>query len=143
MDTFTSFRPTKSGTVLAALAVLWSTGVALFFLFAPTYEGAVATYTVTPGTPPSEAARTEVVSHPTALEVNGPRIVFALGIPILLALLPFAFRKQRRAALLGAGLLMLCFCFLGALSVGIFYLPAVALLLLAAAATVPASAQVT
>ena len=138
MDIPTLSRPTKSGTVLIAVAALWATGVALFLLLAPTYETAVVTYG--PNTPPSEIARTEVRGHATALEVNGPQIVFALSIPILLALLPLTFRKQRRAALLGAGALTLCFCILGALSVGMFYLPTALLLFLAAATTAPRSA---
>ena len=130
--------PRKSGRVLSAIAALWAAGVALFLLFAPTYETAVSTYG--PNTPASEVARTEVRSHATALEVNGPQIAFTLSIPILVALLPLLFRKHRRAALLGAGALTLCFCILGALSVGIFYLPTALLLVVAGAITAPASA---
>jgi hypothetical protein len=142
MDIPTLSRPPKSGSVLTAFAALWAMGVALFLLFAPTYgtayETAVATYG--PNAPPSEIARTEVRGHASALEVNGPRIVFALSIPIVLSLLPLAFRKQRRAALLGAGALALCFCILGALSIGMFYLPTALLLFVAAATTAPWSA---
>ena len=115
------------------MAALWAAGVALYLLLAPTYGTLTSTYE--PDTPPSEVARTEVRGHATALQVNGPHIVFVLSIPILLALSPLAFRKHRRAALLAAGALTLCFCILGALSVGIFYLPAALLLLIAGAIT--------
>jgi hypothetical protein len=135
MDIAILSRRAKAGSILTAIGALWATGVALFLLLAPTYETAVTTYY--PNTPASEVARTEVRGRATALEVNGPQIVFALSIPILLALLPLAFRKQRRAALLGAGALTLCFCILGALSVGVFYLPTALALLLAAATTPP------
>ena len=136
----TVFRQAKSQNVLIAIAILWATGVALFFLFAPTYETAFASYS--PDTPASEVARTEIRGHATALEVNGPHIIFVLSIPILFALLPLAFQRQRRAALLGAAVLTLCFCSLGALSVGVFYLPSALLLLLAAATTQAESERV-
>jgi hypothetical protein len=115
------------------MAAVWAAGVALYLLLAPTYESSTSIYTTE--IPPSEVARTEIRGHATALQVNGPQIVLVLSIPVLLALLPFAFRKHRRAALLGAGVLTLCFCILGALSVGTFYLPTALLLLLAGAMT--------
>jgi hypothetical protein len=121
MDISTLSRQTKSRSVLPVIAALWATGVALYFLLAPTYETSFGSYG--PNTPASEVARTEVRGHASALEVNGPHILFVLSIPILLALSPLAIRKHRRAALLGAGALTLCFCILGALSVGTFYLP--------------------
>jgi hypothetical protein len=122
----------KSRNVLIALAALWATGVSLYLLFAPTYGSSVSTYG-----PNSTASRSETRSYATLLDVNGPQILFVLSLPVLLALSPLAFRKHRRAALLGAGALMLCFSVLGALSVGTFYLPT-ALLLLLAGATRPA-----
>jgi hypothetical protein len=94
-----------------------------------------------PHTPPSEVASTEVRGHATALEVNGPQILFVLSVPILLALFPLLFRRHRRAALFGAGALTLCFSILGALSVGVFYLPTALFLLLAAATTKRESAH--
>lgn len=132
MDISTLSRQAKSRSVLTAIAALWATGVALYLLFAPTYETSVSTYG-----PNSTASRNEIRGYATLLDVNGPEILFVLSIPILLALSPLAFRKHRRAALLGAGALMLCFCILGALSVGRLYLPT-ALVLLLAGATAPA-----
>ena len=114
------------------MAALWATGVALYLLFAPSYETSVSTYG-----PNSVASSNETRGYATLLDVNGPEVLFVLSIPILFAFSPLAFRKQRRAALLGAGTLMLCFCILGAASVGMLYLPT-ALLLLLAGATTPA-----
>lgn len=132
MDISTLSRQAKSRSVLIAIAALWALGVALYLLFAPTYETSVSTYGSN-----STASSNETRGYATLLDVNGPKILFVLSIPILLALSPLAFRKHRRAALLGAGALMLCFCILGALSVGTLYLPT-ALLLLLAGATTPA-----
>jgi len=139
MEISTLSRGTKSRTVFTAIAAVWVAGVALFFSLAPTYQTSIATYG--PNTPASEVARTELRGHATALEINGPQILFVLSIPILLALLPLAFQRHRRAALLGAAALTLCFCSLGALSVGVFYLPTPLLLLLAAATTPAESAH--
>src|SRR5512132_2186574 len=100
-DVSTLSQQTKSQSVLTAIAALWATGVALFLMLAPTYETSIGTYG--PDTPPSEVARTEVRGHATALEVNGPQILFVLSVPILLALFPLLFQRHRRAALLGAG----------------------------------------
>jgi hypothetical protein len=75
----------------------------------------------------------ESVGHATGLQANGPQIAFVLAIPIVLALLPLGFRKHQRAVFLGAGALTLAFCVLGAMSVGMFYLPTALLLVLAGA----------
>jgi hypothetical protein len=56
-----------------------------------------------------------------------------LVIPIILALLPLAVRKHQRASFIVAGVLSLAFCVVGAMSVGMFYLPSALLLLLAGA----------
>lgn len=138
MDISTLSRQGKSRGALNALASLWAAGVALYLLFAPTYETSVSTYG-----PNSTASSNKISGYATLLDVNGPEILFVLSIPILLALSPLTFRKHRRAALLGAGALMLCFCILGALSVGMLYLPAALLLLLAGATTPAESAHAT
>jgi hypothetical protein len=60
-------------------------------------------------------------------------VAFVLVIPIILALLPLAVRKHQRASFIVAGALSLAFCVVGAMSVGMFYLPSALLLLLAGA----------
>ncbi len=140
MDISTLSRPTISRTVLHAVAALWTTGVALYLLLAPTYETSYRGYG--PDTTASEVARTEASGRASLLDVNGPQILLVLSIPILFVLSPLAFRKHRRAALLSAGALTLGFCILGALSIGTLYLPTALLLLLAGATMQPEATPV-
>ena len=131
----------KAPQALSIIAALWATAVALFFLFGPVYETSTDVYSVTASTG-QVATSPERVGHTTGLQANGPQIAFVLAIPILLALLPLAFRKHQRAAFLGAGALTLAFCVVGAMSVGMFYLPT-ALLLVLAGATMKSLPQTT
>jgi hypothetical protein len=131
MDTFSTSRRSKAPQILCLIAALWATAVALFFLFGPVYETSTSEYSVTVSGP--QVASPEREGHATGLQANGPQIAFVLAIPIVLALLPLAFRKHQRASFLGAGALTLAFCVVGAMSVGVFYLPTALLLLLAGA----------
>jgi hypothetical protein len=117
--------------ILCLIAALWATAVALFVLFGPVYETSTSEYSVTVSG--GRVASPEREGHATGLQANGPHITFVLAIPIVLALLPLAFRKHQRASFLGAGALTLAFCVVGAMSVGVFYLPTALLLLLAGA----------
>jgi hypothetical protein len=112
----------KAPQALSIIAALWATAVALFFLFGPVYETATDVYSVTVSSG-QVATSPQREGHATGLQANGRRITFVLAIPIVLALLPLAFRKHQRAAFLGAGALSLAFCVLGAMSVGVFYCP--------------------
>jgi hypothetical protein len=126
-------RRTIFPTVLPNLAALWASGVALYLLFAPTY--ATSTTIIGPNTSAPGVVSTQVTDNATLLEVNGPRILITLAIPIVLAVSPLAIRKHRRRVLLAAGTLTLAFCILGALSIGWFYLPTALLLLFSGAGT--------
>ena len=126
----------KAPQALSIIAALWATAVALFFLFGPVYETSTSEYSVTVSSG-QVATSPERVGHTTGLRANGPQIAFVLTIPIVLALLPLAFRKHQRAAFLAAGALSLAFCVLGAMSVGMFYVPSALLLLFAGASTKP------
>ena len=132
MDISTLSRQAKSRSVLTAIAALWATGVALYLLFAPTYETSVSTYG-----PNSTASRNEIRGYATLLDVNGPEILFVLSIPILLALSPLAFPSIDARHCWALERSCFAFCILGALSVGTLYLPT-ALVLLLAGATAPA-----
>lgn len=131
MDLSSTPRRPKASQTLSFIAALWATVVALFFLFDPTYETSTTEYSVTASG--DEVARPQFQRHATGLEVNGPHVAFVLVIPIILALLPLAVRKHQRASFIMAGLLSLAFCVIGAMSVGMFYLPSALLLLLAGA----------
>jgi len=120
----------KAPQVLSIIAAFWATAVALFFLFGPVYETRTDVYSVTVSNG-QVATSPQREGHATGLQANGPQIAFVLAIPIVLALLPLAFRKHQRALFLGAGALTLAFC--GSMSVGMFYLPTALLLVLAGA----------
>lgn len=64
--------------------------------------------------------------HASGLEVNGPKILFVVGVPILLTLAPVLIR--RRAVRLASGSVLLILCFLAVLSIGILYIPSALLL---------------
>ena len=122
-------------TAIAALtahALAWVAG--LWFVFAPSYQGLSVTSSM-PGEPAGEVARHTA----TLVEVNGLWVLWLLFIPILLsglALLVIRFtdpgQARRKALLWLAALVLLAFCVVGILSIGLFYLP-VALALLVAA----------
>ena len=82
------------------------------------------------------------------IEENGPQIIAVLLVPVALALIALGIvfmRHQWRWArwlLWGVTLLAWVFSVLGSFTVGLFYLPAAALLLLAALVMPPASAPV-
>ena len=67
----------------------------------------------------------------TALEVNGPRVVLrAIAFPVIMALL--ALLIPRRAMRVVAAVVLLGFSVVAILSIGVFYLPATAAMLVAA-----------
>ena len=141
MDISITARRSKAPQILCLIAALWATAVALFFLFGPVYETSTSEYSVTVSSG-QVATSPERAGHATGLQANGPQIAFVLVIPIVLALLPLAFRNHQRASFLGAGALTLAFCVVGAMSVGMFYLPT-ALLLVLAGATMKSPPQTT
>ena len=111
------FVSLPTGAALAAHALAWA--AAVFFTFAPTYS-----------------------SGRTAIEVNGPGVIFLFLVPVVLtgiALIAIRFatntEEKRRAALIWVPTVaLLGFCVLAALSIGLFYLPAALALLTAAIA---------
>ena len=103
---------------LGAIALLW---------FMPTYSFQAVSETV--GSATSTSAGTD-----TLIAVNGYAVLGFLAIPVLAALsavLRWPARYRRAADILGA-LVALAFCVLGAFTVGMFFLPTAALLLMLA-----------
>ena len=95
-------------------------------LFAPlgTEVGATAAGSASVGAPASREPETRV-THPSLLETQGWSVAVPLSVPVLLAaggLL--AARYRTRPVLILAAVLLGAFVVLGALSVGVFYLPA-------------------
>ena len=118
----------------AAHALAWAAGG--WLAFAPVYQGASQTASL-PGEPAGE-----IVRHTsTLIEQNGLQVVPLLLAPIVLtaiALLALQLTGNmptvRRVLLWGPAALLLGFCVLAILSIGIFYLPAAMALLVAAIA---------
>jgi hypothetical protein len=65
--------------------------------------------------------------HVTLRQLNGDRVIGVLLVPVLIALVPFL--SERRAAATAPALLMCGFVVI-AMSVGVFYLPAAAVMLI-------------
>lgn len=120
----------------AGVALLLAVGASLALLFAPLstqVESIPCRRACTVAVPEPPGGSEPKVTHPSLLQTNGWTVVLPLGIPVVLAGAGVlaAVRQARRwlvviAALLGA------FVVLGALSVGIFYLPAEAVMIVAA-----------
>ncbi len=110
MDISNLSQQTKSRSTIPLIAALWATVVALYLFFASTYDRSVVFFG--PNSSAFKVARNEVIDYGSEVAVNGPRALFGLTIPILLALSPLAVRKHRRGALLAAGALTVGVCLL-------------------------------
>ena len=116
----------------AAHALAWGAG--LWMVFGPVYQG-VSVSATTAGEPAGEATRH---TH-TLVEANGLWVLWLLLIPVVmsgLVLLAIALTVQgqtrRKALLWTPALALLVFCVVGIFSIGLFYLPALVALLVAA-----------
>ena len=101
------------------LAFLWSVLVGVFMAFGPSYGGAGESLSADGTVTRSRFGR-------SGLDVNGPRILFILLIPVVLAALPIVVPSVRLRRILGpvaAGLFGV-FCLVSMLSVGVLFLPA-------------------
>jgi hypothetical protein len=114
-------RKASISFLLAALASAW-------LLFAPTYTRVSArrAFPAAAGTP------TRSVQHATLRDVNGPRILFVLAIPVVVAGLPILFRS--RAVRILAAALLTGWVAIAAASIGLFYLPSAILMIWSALA---------
>lgn len=123
---------TRISLAAAIIAHTLAWAATLFFLFWPIYTGV----SVSPG-----ESGTSSVSGKTLIEVNGLWSALLLVIPvaltavILIASLPGALRPRLMLTLRWASFaLLLAFCAVSILSIGIFYLPAAIATLVAAIA---------
>ena len=73
------------------------------------------------------------------LDVNGSWALVPLSVPLVLVLIPLAFAK--RAVRVAACIVLFAFVVAGGFTIGLFYLPAAVLLLLAAVLDPPPKAQ--
>ena len=114
-------------------ALVWILGVTVYLLVAPMYGEKMTWIETTPSG--RQIQHTETGSS-TLLDQNGPRILPALAIPLLLAGAPFATRtpRSRRIAALICGILLAIFAFLTSWTIGTYYFPPALALVLSAAA---------
>jgi hypothetical protein len=118
-------RPTGSRAVVVSFALALGASVALLFVPSGTEVSAcLAPATGASASAPTPACRTSV-SHPSLLDVEGPRVLVPLAIPVAVAGLALGLRRSRisRAAAIAAGCLLFAFVVLGAFSIGVFYMP--------------------
>jgi hypothetical protein len=113
----------ERATVVSAVLAVFGGAVAAF---AP-----LGTTTSAAGAPGVETVRTE---HVSLFAHDGSWVLVVVTVPILIALAPVLVRR-RGVAVASAVLLWAC-CVLGALSVGIFFVPS-AIAMTVAAATAP------
>ena len=101
-------------TRFTAASVGMAVAAAIFLLLWPVYSGFDG----------------ERPTHKTLLEVNGVWAVIPVMIPVLIALVPLVFRNQ--AVRVIAAIVMGAYVLVSGFSIGIFYLPAGFLMVLAA-----------
>jgi hypothetical protein len=118
------------GMVAAAIGVGIAVAATLWLVLWPcSYVGV----TETPGGPDGTSARGERVCS-SLIEVNGWWVVGLLSVPLFLSVVGFlAARGRIRRLVWGMAAVLLAFCIFGAFSVGLYYLPSVVALVVAAA----------
>jgi len=113
-------------------AAVWVAVVTLVWLFAPVGESTSVSQT-------STGQITTTTSHDSLLDTNGTGVVVVLAVPVALIAIAVAAQGSswRRRARCIAGGLLLVGSLLGAMSVGVPYLPAAVALLVAGLRTPP------
>lgn len=121
-------QPGRATRVSAYAALGWTLLATLYLLLAPTRSWESTSQT-TSGT--GEVVTTATSGHETLLAGEGPSVLIVLAVPVVLAAAgawPWTARRARRARLV-AGWLLLIGVLAGAMTIGLFYLPAAVLLL--------------
>jgi glucan phosphoethanolaminetransferase (alkaline phosphatase superfamily) len=105
-------------------ALVWAIAVYAVLQFLPVYSRAT-----------SSTSGTRREGHATLLSVNGMAVLLLLGVPVLAAALTFLPVRPtlRRPAVGIASAMAAAFVLVGAMSVGLFFLPTAVALLIAAA----------
>jgi hypothetical protein len=106
--------------LLTTVSLGLALGAAVYLLVWPVYSGFE-------GNRPTRA---------TLLEINGQWAIIPVMFPVLVALMPLLFRKQ--VVRIIATVLMGAFSIIGGMSIGLFYVPAAFLMLLATCVGPPA-----
>lgn len=118
---------------LVVAAAILSTVASLALMFTPSSTVSSESVVVSSETGAQPVTHHEVRSR-TLPEVEGPSVIPVLMIPIAVSLFPLLLLRTRvgAVALWVAVALLWVLCLLGAMSIGMFYLPAAVAMLLAA-----------
>jgi len=125
-------RPRRIPFRYSSMCLTYTVCASVLFLFAPLgVEQSVSS---------SGAQEQHRVS---LLQMNGWRILVVLGMPVVFAAVPVVFRRTShvRTLCVAAAVLLCTFCVLGALSIGLYYVPSAALMIASAATTRSARAS--
>ena len=111
------------------LAPAWAAAASAYLLLGPTITSVSSSVTLGPDGATSRSAALHTST--SLLAAQGASAVFPVLIPVLLAALPLLARSSKARRILGviAVLLLAVFCVLDILSIGLFYVPSVAVLL--------------
>jgi hypothetical protein len=129
---------TKPAFWLANAGVAWCALMSWMFTWRPVYAGSSQSVS-------SDGTTTSFDTSATLAEVNGDRVLYLLAVPLAVALVAWlgmhVFCRYGRRGAIGlayaAASLLLVFSFLGGATIGLFYMPAAAVLLVAASRVTP------
>ncbi len=125
--------PRLTARYASVLALALAAAAVAVLLFVPIYAGEVETMGLA-------GAIQRTSTHETLLQVNGAHALGPLLFPVAVAVLP-VLRPESRALRVAAVVLLGGFVFLGAMSIGLFYLPALVALIFAAVLPSPGRAK--
>ncbi len=130
MSTVRRDESDRTASTLVVVAAAWTLTMTAIWLFVPARRSVSISTS-------SSGETTSATSTETLLESEGTSVLLVLAVPVVIvgiALLTRWSRHARRLRLTTAGL-PFAGCLLGAASIGLFYLPAAVLLLVAGART--------
>lgn len=114
---------------LAVAALAWTVAAGSYLLFAPLGTSSSSSMTASDG---GTVILDSTTSNETLVDREGTGVLVVVLIPIGLALVAaLARRRWAMPTRIGAGVTLTVLCVLGMLSIGVFYLPAAILLLVA------------
>jgi hypothetical protein len=127
---------TSPGSIPAAIAVAWTLVVLVGFSVLPFYS-------TSSGGESSDGTSFETTSEETIIEHEGTGVLAILLVPVAAALVGLAGAAFRiPAASVGAAGIAMALCLLGMASIGMFYLPAGILLVVAAVRSASARSEI-
>jgi hypothetical protein len=128
----TDVRLGRASSIIGALAFLLAVGASVFLVVGPTYTSTSSSSSIS--SDGTETVGPVTTSHATLLEENGRGVLIPLAVPVVLAGAGAVLSLRRRwwpAHLAVAGVLF-AGCLLGAMTIGLFYIPAASALMLSA-----------